>query len=348
MTVSVPRRILFALIPAVACAGRSGMSPAAPAHTDVSSLTVLPKQARVCPGQQIVVDYLGRRADGSRVELAPGDVSPVSPASRGEGDAEAEPRNDGTWRTSADPMRSVLTGFRLSVALARDTSVRADAVVAPSYECSHTAIVLPTSDRYQLTTAHVRLGTFATPFYDSVVVAAVELEGHAPTLTVLGPREMRPGAIRIVAPGRNGAPGRAGRPGADGGSCANGEQGDDGDPGEAGQPGGNVDIIVQDGSRWLADLVAVSNPGGRGGAGGAPGAGGRANSGPRQAGATCSTRAGRAGKPGRAGPDGPAGSSPRVTSVISELLWSGSPIWNDALARRAIEGLTQFDANRRR
>ena len=216
MTVSAMRRMLCASIAAMACAGRSAMSPASPAHTEVIALRVLPKQARACPGQVIAVDYVGRRADGSRVALAPGDVSPMSPASRGEGDAEVEPRNDGTWRTSADPMRSVLSGFRLSVALARDTSVRADTVVAPSYECSHTAIVLPSSDRYHLTTAHVRLGTFATPFYDSVVVVAVELEGHSPTLTVLGPREMRPGAIRIVAPGRNGAPGRAGRPGADG------------------------------------------------------------------------------------------------------------------------------------
>jgi hypothetical protein len=37
-----------------------------------------------------------------------------------------------------------------------------------------------------------------------------------------------------------------------------------------------------------------------------------------------------------------------VTSVISQLLWSGSPIWNDGLARRAIEGLMQLDSNRRR
>jgi hypothetical protein len=246
-------------------------------------------------------------------------------------------------------MRSVLSGFRLSVALVRDPSVRSDTVVAPTNECSHTPIVLPTSDRYHLTTAHVRLGTFVTPFYDSVVVAAVELEGQAPTIVVLGPREMRSGAIKVVAPGKNGAPGRAGRPGADGGACSKGEQGDDGDPGEPGQPGGNVDIIVQDGAPWLADLVAVSNPGGRGGQGGAAGAGGRAGSGARQAaGSTCSTRAGLNGKPGRSGADGPAGSSPRVTSVIFQLLWSGSPIWNDGIARRAIEGLVQLDSTRRR
>jgi hypothetical protein len=348
MTVPAVLRLLFASIAAVACAGRSGMStasPAAPTHRDVSALSLLPKLARACPGQVITVDYVGRRADGSRVALTPGDVKPVS---RGDSDPEAEPKADGTWRTSPDPMRSLLTGFRLSVTLSGDTSVRADTVIAPSYECSHTPIVLPTSDRYHLTTAHVRLGTFATPFYDSVVVVAVELEGHVPTVTVLGPGEMRPGVIKIVAPGKNGTPGRAGRPGADGGSCSNGEQGDDGDPGEPGQPGGKVDIIVQAGSPWLADLVAVSNPGGRGGEGGAPGAGGRAGSAARQAGSTCTSRAGRNGKPGRPGADGPAGSPPRVTSVISELLWSGSPIWNDGIARRALEGLMQLERNRRR
>ena len=330
-------------VPVAASATRPTTAPSSIA-AGARAIAILPQASRVCPGQPIDVRYSARFADGSQRALRPSDITPVV---RGGADAEVEPRPDGNWLTNADPMRSVLTGFRLSVTLAGDSSVRGDTVVAPSYECSHTAINLPSSDRFNHTTAYVRLGTFATPFYDSVVVAVVEVEGRAPIVTILAPNQMHSGAIKVSAPGKNGAPGRAGRIGSEGGPCANGEQGEDGEPGEPGEAGGEVDIIMQDGSPWLAGLVAVSNPGGKGGAGGAGGRGGTAGPSGRQGGGgSCSTKAGRSGRPGRPSTDGPAGAS-RVTSVISQLLWSGSPIWSDLAARRAIEGLTNYDPKRR-
>jgi hypothetical protein len=230
--------------------------------------------------------------------------------------------------------------------LASDTSVRADTTVVPTYECIHTSIELPASDQFHPTAAHVRLGTFATPFYDSVVVAVVETGDGAPIVTLLGPSRMHSDAIKIHAPGKAGRAGRAGHGGADGQPCVNGENGDDGERGEPGQPGGSVDIIVQNEAPWLANLVAVSNPGGRGGAGGPGGAGGRPATASRQSGGACTSRAGRAGRMGEPGLDGPAGFPPRTTYVISSLLWPGSPIWTDAATRQAVEALIAYDAKR--
>ena len=306
-----------------------------------STIGIIPQASRVCPGQTVDATYVQRSSDGSRINLSPSDLKQTSPS-----DAEsATMRRDGSWQTSADPMRSVLTGFRLSVTLARDSSVRGDTVVAPAYNCPRATIRLPMGDQRHPTVAYVRLGTFDTPFYDSVVVAVVEVESRVVSIQVLSPKEMRAGAISISAPGKNGAAGRNGRRGADGVDCSKGDDGEDGEPGEPGQPGGEVDIITQGGSPWLADLVAVSNAGGRGGSGGAGGAGGSTGVVGRTSGgrgsAACTARAGRPGRTGRPGLDGPPGSS-KVTSVLTPLLWTGSPIWSDATARRTIEGLMSY------
>jgi hypothetical protein len=311
-----------------------------------ATISVIPQTSRVCPGQSIDAKYVEHLPDGSEVNLPARDVRQVSSS-----DADAATMGrDGSWQTAADPMRSVLSGFRLSVSLVRDTLVRGDTVVVPKYDCPRTDIRLPPSRQFQATHAYVRLGTFPTPFYDSVVVAVIELESRVVGVAVLSPSEMRSGVIRAFAPGRDGASGRNGRPGTDGVDCSNGDDGEDGEAGEPGQPGGQVDIITQQGSPWLATLVAVSNPGGRGGAGGSPGRGGgvgvgRAASSGRTSG-RCTARPGRTGKPGRSGAVGAAGDDPRVTSVITPLLWRGSPIWSDAAARRAIEGLMAYEAKR--
>jgi hypothetical protein len=313
----------------------------APARRDIRALSIVPASSRVCPGHVIAAQYVARLGDGSRVSLTHADLSML--ALRG---VAAEPRSDGGWQTDSDPLVSAVSGFHLSAVLASDTSVRADTTIVPTYECIHTSIELPASDQFRLTEAHIRLGTFATPFYDSVVVAVVEAGDGAPIATLLGPSQMRSGAIKIHAPGKPGRAGRAGHRGADGQPCANGENGDDGERGEPGQPGGRVDIIVQNEAPWLADLVAVSNPGGRGGAAGTGGAGGRAGTSSRQSGGACTSRAGRAGRMGEPGLDGPAGLPPRTTYVISSLLWPGSPVWSDAATRQAVEALIAYDAKR--
>jgi hypothetical protein len=313
-----------------------------------ASISVVPQASRVCPGQGIGVKYVERLADGSQTSLSPSDIRQIG---RGE-DQAATMSRDGSWQTSADPLRSVASGFRLSVSLAGDTSVRGDTVVAPSYECLRTEVRLPPTSLTDDAAAYVRLGTFASRFYDSIVVAVVELETRPVGIAVLSPKELRSGVIKIFAPGSNGGAGRGGRPGADGIDCANGDDGEDGSPGGPGMPGRRVALITQEGSPWLADLVAVSNPGGRGGAGGAGGRGGMARSGPGggsgrgASSTTCRARSGRQGRQGAPGPNGDPGEPPRVTSVLPQLLWSGSPIWSDAAAKRALEALMAYEQKR--
>ena len=310
-----------------------------------ATISIVAAASRVCPGQSIDAKYVEHLPDGSQVNLPPTDVRQVARS----GDESATLTRDGSWQTSPDPLRSVAAGFRLSVSLARDTSVRGDTVVAPSYECLRTEVRLPPAGQTNDATAYVRLGTFVSPFYDSVVVAVVELETRVIATAVLSPKGMRTGAIRLSAPGSSGAQGRGGRSGADGVDCSNGDDGEDGLPGGAGMPGRQVTIITQEGSPWLANLVAVSNPGGRGGAGGPGGHGGMARSGPStssgrgSSSTACRARSGRPGRQGAPGPNGDPGEPPKVTSVLPQLLWSGSPIWSDAAARRALEGLIAFE-----
>jgi len=331
-----------------ACAIALGISAWSANAQRSPSIGVLPGTARVCPGGDITAKYVERFPDGTQANLSPSDVRQIR---RSESETATMGR-DGSWRTSPDPLRSMISGFRLSVSLARDTSVRGDTVVAPSYDCLRADVRLTPSSRVADGTAYVRLGTFATPFYDSVVVAVIELDTRAMGITVLSPGEMRSGAIKVSAPGNNGAPGHAGRPGSDGIDCGNGDDGEDGQPGGPGSPGREVTIITQQGAAWLASLVAVSNPGGRGGAGGAPGRGGYARAGASSTsgrGSTstaCRPRSGRSGRPGAPGPDGSPGEPPKVTSVLAQLLWPGSPIWSDSSAKRALEELMKYDQKR--
>ena len=339
--------VCVAAIPA-ACTARSAPSTprvmaASAGPREIRELTITPSSPSACPGQIIAARYFARTANGSRVTLGPSDLSLLARAGVG-----ADPTSDGGWQTNGDPMASVFTGFRLTASLLSDSTVRADTVVVPSYECRRASIGLRPTTRFHTTRAHVRLGVMASPLHDSIVVAVVEVDGGAQAIVLLTPREMRPGAIKINAPGIDGAAGRNGRPGRAGADCSDGEAGEDGEPGGPGEPGGQVDIIVQADARWLADLVVVSNLGGRGGAGGSGGAGGRPGISTRPGRGSCTARPGRNGRPGHDGGHAASGPAPRTTSVIFSLLWPGSPVWSNETARRALEQLTEYDQRRRR
>jgi hypothetical protein len=333
-----------------AAAQSSGGAAASATAAREATISVIPQATRVCPGQSIHVKYVERLPDGTQTDLSAGDVKPRAPS-----DFDAATMNrDGSWQTNADPLRSVATGFRLSVSLARDSTVRGDTVVAPSYDCLAPVIRLPATGMREASTAYVRLGTFRTPFYDSVVVAVVEIDTRVMAVSVLSPMATHAGAIKIAAPGGKGSPGRNGRTGMDGSDCSNGDDGEDGLPGDRGWPGRAVNIIVEQGARWLADIVTVSNPGGPGGQGGKGGNGGMPSvtrstptSGRGAGSSTCRPRSGRPGRTAPNGPDGPAGDAPKITSVLPQLLWSGSPIWSDAAARQSIEALMAFEAKPR-
>ena len=321
-------------------AGVSNAQSAGP-HGKATSLRILPSASRACPGDVIEAQYTVRFADRTSETLGRGEVALLVRKS----DA-AEPKGDGAWQTSLAALDAAFSGYRLSAALAADSSIHADTVVGPAPDCRHAPINLGVSGLYNTVSAHVRLGAMSTRFFDSIAVAVVEVGGTATVVTVLTPAEMKSGAIRVVAPGVPGRSGRSGRQGDNGDECQNGGSGDDGEPGEPGTSGGQVNVIVQTDAPWLANLVAVSNPGGLGGRGGAGGAGGSAGS--RPSGRNCNPRSGRPGRTGVSGPNGPAGPGPQVTTVPFTLLWTGSPIWTDERARRSLEALMRYTTQRAR
>ena len=332
----------------VACApGISGVSTSAPPSTnaplvrrDVRDLEIIPATKTVCPGQPISVRYRALLGDASRVDLTSNDLSSL--ALRG---IAAQPTANGSWNTSANPLESAVSGFRLSVSLATDPGVHADTVIVPSYNCQRLGIGLPVSDRFNDTRAKVRLGVFASPFYDSIAVAVVEPEGGYPITLLIDPSHMRGRAIQVAAVGKTGATGGAGADGNDGGQCEDGGDGTNGEPGDSGQRGGQVDLVVQAEAPWLESLVGVTNSGGRGGAGGRGGRAGRAGS--RTNDPACTPKPGRPGRAGQGGPEGGSGPYPKTTKEPASLLWHGSPIWFDSTARANLEQLIELTARRR-
>jgi len=335
------RLCTFLLVAAACgCASTSGSSalggPESRLVSFARGLNIRPASPRACPGEVIAATYEVRIDGGTVLPLTESDVSGLVRKA-----VAAEPTRNGGWLSSADALASAHSGFRLSASLGRDTTVRGDTVVVPSYACRRpewdARPIGPLPDK-----AYVRLGTLATPFYDSIVVAVLEIAGRTPSVTIFGPGDVQRGALRINAAGANGTAGHAGLSGPSGVECADGGDGHDGDDGRDGEPGRDVDIIVQAGSEWLADLVSVFNPGGHGGAGGAAGAGGAPGFVPR--GASCSPKAGRPGQRGTSGRDGQPGLRPKVSSVPLTLLWSGSPIWSDSTSRRVLSELIQYTA----
>lgn len=333
----------------VACATGKGGGSAAPGPSTASSpspiprtirsLRIVPRAATACPSEVIAANYEVVGDSGTRVTLGRRDLSLLKRSG-----VAADPRADGEWQTSPDPLASLFDGFRLTAMLASDTTIRADTVIVPRYGCLSATASMTTAPGRFSQVGHVRLGALRTPFYDSVVVASIEVEDRPARVVVLGPTEMRNGIIGVSARGRDGVPGRAGRQGSDGGPCENGSRGEEGEMGFQGQPGGEVDIILQAGAPWLADLVAIDNAGGRGGPGGGGGLGGRAGQ-AQSAGAgrsACSPRQGVQGSQGRQAPDGSPGPAPKTTTIPLSLLWSGSPLWNDITARRVLGQLVEY------
>jgi len=319
----------------IACAGSSSSTTSgATVNEPFRAISIIPATSKACPGEIIATRYEATTAVGGRITLTGANLQLVERSG-----TSVNARSDGNWVADADPLSSAMTGFRLHAALKGDSTIRADTMVVPTYHCPQRPIIVPA--------AYIRLGVMRSPFYDSIVVAAVELNGGTSQVIVLGPDDMKGGTIRVDASGRDGRPGARGRNGVNGASCEPGQPGDDGEDGAPGGNGGRVDLIVQADAAWLANLVSVSNAGGRGGAGGQGGTGGQAGASgqsgaSRGRGATCSSAAGRSGRPGRPGVNGTPGPASKISTIPFPLLWTGSPQWSNEATRGTLEKLIEL------
>ena len=319
----------------VACVGSgSSTMSGTPVNEPLRALSIIPATSKACPGEVIATRYEATTASGRRIALTGANLQLIERSG-----TAVTTRGDGSWVADVNPLVSAATGFRLRAALKGDSTIRADTVVVPRYGCGRSAI--------PLLSAYLRLGVFRSPFYDSIVVAAVETRGGTAQIIVLGPDEMKAGAIRVDASGKDGRPGQRGRNGVNGASCEAGQPGEDGGDGAPGTDGGRVDLIVQADAKWLENLVSVANPGGHGGSGGPGGAGGQAgprgqSTGGTGRGSSCSTSPGRPGNPGRAGANGTPGPRPQLSTIPFPLLWTGSLLWTNQDFRTALEQLIEL------
>ena len=304
---------------------------------DIRMITSAP---RACPGWVLGTAYEAVLTDGSRIPFSrtyDKDHPPrlhVVFLERTSPDAVS--RDNGDWVTSANPLATVMTGFRLSATLRAKPSVTNPIVVPPDYDCMRHAFTFVGEEGSAGQAGEngpdvmVRLAVLRSPFYDRLFVAGIQV-GVAAPFYVLGDATTVPPADWLVIESRGGR----GGPGVDGGKGAVGTAGGDGCPAQPGGPGGGggngapggsggrggrISIIVPLDDPFLAGIVDARSPGGPGGPGGDGGAGGKGGKGGKGTTDSSNRRCPDAadGAPGQAGRGGSNGTdgAPGPRSVI--------------------------------
>jgi hypothetical protein len=249
-----------------------------------------------------------------------------------------------------------MAGFRLSAHLKVKPSANGSVSVDPEYSCLRHAFEFhggsapagnpgaPGPD------VAVSIAMLSSPFYENLVVAAVQV-GAAPPFYVMADGDYVPPADWLMVSsiggvggrgvaGRNGADGVDGEPGCPGSPGGAGGAGGNGGPGGVGGAGGRLSVVAPEDEPFLAGLVDVRSLPGPGGEGGKPGTGGDGGKGgdardpsDRRCRPGTDGAAGADGKPGNDGPPGPpSGQSqtsvtplesvfgPRIPLALRELL----------------------------
>jgi hypothetical protein len=303
-----------------------------------------------CPGAAFPVTYTAVLTDGALVPFESRydkkHPPPLHVIFLQRSSPEATPLENGAWVADRDPMRSVRSGFHLTVGLLQRPSLRATATLEPEYSCLPHAFGFEgvTGDRGQTgedgPDVTVRLAIVRSPFYERLLVAGIEVANAPPFYTVadanaVAPRdwlilESRGGRGGRGVKGESGVQGGAGAPGCPGGVGGAGGPGGRGGIGGQGGRGGRITIIAPTEVPFLSGLVDARSPGGRGGEAGPGGDGGKGgDGGPARAegGADCKAGArgpaGAQGGGGVAGREGTDGPRPQVITVPTRDVFGG-------------------------
>jgi hypothetical protein len=345
----------------VACASKPppDFAPDPALVARIEAIRVVPRTEYACPGGRIRADYEAVLDDGTVLPFSR-DYDDDNPPSLhvvflSRLSPEAASHEDGDWTADRDPLRSAMEGFRLTAVLRARPELTATAVVAPEYSCVPHAFGFSGATGLPGPDVLLRLGTVRSPFYDRLLVLAVEV-GDAPPFYVLHDADLVPPSDWYVvgsqggrgergARGAQGGPGAEGRAGCPGGPGGAGGIGQAGGMGAPGGPGGSVTLLVPEDERFLAGLVdarSVGGPGGPGGRGGEGGPGGPGGQGILVNGQRCENGPagpqGRDGPEGGEGPSGPPGNPPRVITVPSgDVFGSRVP--------QALQALLDFSRN---
>ena len=337
----------LALLAAAACSHAPpedyAPDPGLLAHIRDIEITTTP--AAVCPGAAIQASYQAVIDDGTRVPFVHSYDKKHPPRLHVVflqlTSAEASGTKDANWVTNGDPLLTASTGFRLTATLKAKPSITHTIVVPPDYSCAPRAFsfsgaagrVSRGGDAGPDVT--VRLGRGHSPYYDSLIVASIEVGIQPPFFVLYDARTIPPADfLQVESRGGPGGPGIAGPRGGDGSDGAsgcpaqpggNGGAGGNGGRGGPGGEGGHVTIIVPAEEPFMAGLVTargVGGPGGPGGKGGPGGSGGRGGaavggSDQRQCARGADGTEGRRGADGPLGFDGRRGPRPNIVEMPS-------------------------------
>ncbi len=338
-----PLTVLLAAFGAAACSKKPppDFAPDPGLVAEIAEIRMITRQDAVCPGRPVAAQYEAILQNGSIVPFATKYDKDRPPALHvvflARTSPEATSQEDGDWSTSSDPLVSAMHGFRLRAFLRAKPSVSTEQVVAPEYSCMRHAFKFqgprgrPGRPGGPGPDATVRLDILRSPFYDRLLVAAVEV-GHGVPFYVMADADRIPPSDWLVietqggagGPGLDGEDGAKGSAGADGcpaGAGGAGGAGSNGSAGGPGGPGGRITVLVPRELPYLAGLVDAYSTGGLGGDGGEAGTGGPGGDGGKGltgTGERCDNgAAGAKGRDGRPGPDGPDGTPGRRAQVIS-------------------------------
>jgi hypothetical protein len=306
-TASVP---LFLTL--LALAGCATPAPVPIAVGRVRALWLDPGDARACPGEQIKATYTAVLDDSSFRVIDGANLRALDRTG-----VNVRPGADGSWDTESEPLISAMTGFHLRAVLHDHPATSADTTVAPTYDCPRKLIGL-TANAFNGPAVTVRLSQFRSPYYDSLVVIAVDVEGRPTTYVLLGPAQMTHNSVQLSASGGSGDTGGSRGVGL---GC---------EMGRPGGMGGRFTVYVEAGRQSLLDLIVTTNAGGSGGSGGIcyRDSDGKYHSAP-------------------SGPPGEDGPPRQVREVPLNELWQSSPTWADDASRKAISALIEYTARRR-
>lgn len=329
--------ILTALI-AGAAACHSGPDPAVmpePAQLARIRHLRIEAPAAACPGKAFAASYDGQLDDGSWLpHRLPVELLQLS-------SPNASTFSTGDWTPSPDPLASLTTGFQLAATLRANPEIADTLFIPPEYSCLPRTIRVagaagnPGGPGADGPTVTVHVGFVHTPYFPTLVVAAISIADRPPVYLLADAARVLPGPWLTIetagGPGGWGSNGRPGRDGAQGGSgCpgAPGGAGEDGQPGGSGGRGGaGGAILIVGPTDWnlFAGLIDARSTGGAGGRGGSGGEGGQGGPGGFHSGMAAHGFCpdGSAGSPGHDGPRGRDGAKgnpgprPQIVTVPS-------------------------------
>jgi hypothetical protein len=333
----------------------------------ISEIRIQPAAQQVCPGRALGARYLAILDDDTSVPFSTSydrdNPPPLHVIMLARTSPHATPIRNGNWSTSADPLATVVSGFRLHAALKVAPELGDDVVISPVYDCAPNAFGFggeagsAGGSGASGPDVTVRMSILASPFHDRLLVTAIEV-GVAPPLFALYDADRVPPADWLVIETRGGrggrgrkgtagAPGAAGAAGCPGSAGGPGGAGGTGGPGGSGGRGGRITVIAPSDEPFLAGLVDGQSPGGEGGPGGRGGPGGPGGKG--GAGEPPVDRrcvAGADGADGPAGAEGPPGADGMPGLRMQVLTVPRAEVFGSRVPRELAQ-LLEYDTGNR-